>query len=601
MLSLLAAILAAAVLVPGLGGGFIFDDRPNIVQNTALHLSELKLSELPFAVYSFQPGHGSRMLAMATFAFDYWRSGPDPRAFKLTNIVIHSITAAAVAWLYLSFLIEAGWARRRAGIAAFVLAAAWALHPLQVSSVLYVVQRMQTLVTLFGVLALIAYMRMRRAQIVGERSRRYALLALMCWALGLASKEDAALYPLYALAVELTLLRFRAANVVHGRILCAVYGALVFVCTCIFAFYVVPRNWDWGVMPGREFTSPERLMTQARVLAMYLGQSVIPLPGQMPFYYDVLPISKSMLQPPTTLGSAALLAGLAAWAWAWRRTHALFTAGILLFFAGHLLTSNILNLELAFEHRNQFPLIGIVLAVGEVWNVVRARVRDSWAPVAVASAVLLLVASATVSRAYQWGDPLRFAEYSLRLSPTSPRAWMALGSAYYELSDGIPQSPYFAQSIRVNQKGAMATGSPSLYSNVVLYKTRRGDVTPRDWHNLLESVRRNPMTLQTQFILDIMLDNADAGVALDESGMASLIDAIAPRGRFRPEQYRRFGAYLFNETYSPAKAYRYLELAVRNAPSNDPDTETMFRQLTEAGRGDWVARLRTLPRAPAAN
>jgi hypothetical protein len=598
-LAILVAMLAVAVFLPGLGGGFIFDDRPNIVQNTALHLSNLNLSELPFAVYSFQPGHGSRMLAMATFAFDYWRSGLDPRAFKATNIVIHAVTVAALAWLYVGLLTQAGWRRRRASIAAAILAAAWALHPLQVSSVLYIVQRMQTLVTLFGVLTLIAYLHMRQAQVLGERSRTYALLALMCWALGLASKEDAALYPLYALAVEVTLFRFKCANPLHGRVLRGVYTSLIVVCVCAFAFYVIPKYWAWGTMPGREFTSPQRLMTQARVLVMYLGQSVVPLPSHMPFYYDVIPVSKGMLDPPTTLFSAAVLVALVACAWAWRNTRPAFTLGILLFFAGHLLTSNILNLELAFEHRNQFPMIGIILAAGEVWNLVWMRAGKPRIELVASCAVVLILAAAAVTRAYHWGDPVRFGEYSLRLSPKSPRAWMALGSAYYELSNGQPKSPYFKRSIDVNEAGARLTGSPSLYSNVVLYKSRRGDVTKEDWTNLLESIRSHPMTLQTQFIVDIMLDNMDAGVPLDEDGMVSLIEAVVPRGNFRPEQYRRFGAYLFNNTYSPRKAYRYLAFAVMNAPADDAETETMLRQLDEAGRKDWVDNLRKLPRPPA--
>jgi hypothetical protein len=597
-LAILVALLAAAVFLPGLGGGFIFDDRPNIVQNAALHLSKLNLTELPFAVYSFQPGHGSRMLAMATFAFDYWRSGLDPRAFKATNIAIHAITTIALAWLYLGLLTQAGWARRRAWVAAAVLAAAWAVHPLQVSSVLYIVQRMQTLVTLFGVLTLIAYLRMRQAQILGERSRRYALLALMCWALGLASKEDAALYPLYALAVEVTLCRFECAKAFHSRLLRGAYATLVVACVCAFVFYVVPKHWDWGAMPGREFTSPQRLMTQARVVVMYLGQSVVPLPSHMPFYYDVIPVSKGILDPPTTLFSAAVLAALLAWAWAWRNARPAFTLGILLFFTGHLLTSNILNLELAFEHRNQFPMIGIVLAAGEVWNLIWKRAGKPRIELLASCALVSILAATAVTRAYNWGDPVRFGEYSLRVSPNSPRAWMALGSAYYELSNGQPQSPYFKRSIEINQAGARVTGSPSLYSNVVLYKSRRGDVANEDWKNLLDSVRSHPMTLQTQFIVDIMLDNMDAGVPLDENGMVSLIEAVVPRGSFRPDQYRRFGAYLFNDTYSPRKAYRYLALAVMTAPAGDPETETMLRQLAEAGREDWVDRLRKLPRPP---
>jgi hypothetical protein len=176
---------------------------------------------------------------------------------------------------------------------------------------------------------------------------------------------------------------------------------------------------------------------------------------------------------------------------------------------------------------------------------------------------------------------------------------MSLGAAYYEMSLGKPSSPYFEKAIEVNEIGARKTGSPSMYSNIVIYKSQRGDVTSADWNNLIQSVNARPMTLQTQFILDIMLGNADNGIPVDEAGMLALIDAIAPRGSFGAESYRRIGAYIHNETHAPGKALRYLKMAVERAPAGDVDTEVMFSQLTEAGREDWVAQLRHIPRPPA--
>lgn len=594
--SLLMAAIAIAAFIPGLGGGFIFDDRPNIVQNTAVHLSELTASELPFAVYSFQPGNGSRMLSMATFALDHWRNGLDPRAFKITNLAIHAITAIALTWLFFLLLVQAKWPEHRARNAALLLAAAWAVHPLQVSSVLYVVQRMQTLVTLFGVLALISYLAMRRAQMEGNRSRQHALAALLFWALGFASKEDAALYPVYALALELTLLRFVAQTSLHRRILRIGYLAFTAACICAFLFYVAPKHWHWDVLPGRDFSTVERLMTQTRILVMYLGQILVPLPSHMPFYYDTVVASQGLFHPATTFLSMVALTALIGWAWVWRSFRPVFALGIMLFFAGHALTSNILNLELAFEHRNHFPLIGILLAVGDLWALLWQRIERFRIQQALAGGALCLLAGATVVRAYEWGEPIRFAEYSLRISPDSPRAWMALGSAYYELGRGDPRSSHFSKAIEINRMGAERTGSPPMYSNIVIYKSQLGTVTQADWDNLVESAAKRPMTLQTQFILDIMLDNVERGVELDPQGMLRLIDAIAPRGSFNAHQYRRFGAYIHNETGSPEKALAYLEAAVELAPIDDPDTERMLDELTSAGRGDWAQKLRSLPR-----
>src|SRR5690606_20760975 len=114
------------------------------------------------------------------------------------------------------------------------------------------------------------------------------------------------------------------------------------------------------------FSSIERLLTQGRVLCMYLWQALLPLPSHLPFYYDWLQPSRSVLQPWTTLPAWLLLFALLGMAWRLRLRRPLFALGVLLFFCGHFVTSNVIALELAFEHRNHFPLVGIVLAVGDL-------------------------------------------------------------------------------------------------------------------------------------------------------------------------------------------------------------------------------------------
>ena len=137
LLAALMAALAAFLFIPGLGGPFIFDDTPNIITNTALHVSRLNLEDWLYAIYSFQPGHGSRSLSMLSFALDYWRGGGlDPHTFKSTNLLIHALTTFVLALLLHRLLWVLHWSRRHAVIGALVFALAWAIHPLQVSSVL---------------------------------------------------------------------------------------------------------------------------------------------------------------------------------------------------------------------------------------------------------------------------------------------------------------------------------------------------------------------------------------------------------------------------------------------------------------------------------
>lgn len=211
--AILASLLAAFAFLPGISGDFILDDGINILQNRLLYITDLNNENLINAALSFHDGNGSRPLPMASFAADHWRAnGMDASAFKTTNLLIHTFTTFFLTLFFRRLLLLANWSIERATTGALLLALFWAIHPLQVSSVMYVVQRMQTMATMFIVLALWAYLAMRKSQLDGGRGRLYGVLVLIFWGLALACKEDAVLLPAYTLALELTILRFRAAQ-----------------------------------------------------------------------------------------------------------------------------------------------------------------------------------------------------------------------------------------------------------------------------------------------------------------------------------------------------------------------------------------------------
>lgn len=600
VLAVLLAALAAVLFLPGLGGGFIFDDTPNIVTNTPLHMSELSLSNLLYAAYSFLPGDRGRALAMMTFALDYWRGGLDPAVFKTSNLLIHGLTALALALFFRALLTLAQWPPRRAAAGALLLTLFWAIHPLQVSTVLYVVQRMQMMGTLFLVLALLAYLHARQAQFEDRRSRLYWVLAGLCWVLALASKEDSVLLPAYTLALELTVLRFQAARPNLALRWRQAYGALTLIGVLAFFLMVVPHYWHWQAYPGRDFSSAERLLTQGRVLLMYLGQILLPLPSSMPFYYDGLVVSRGPLAPLSTLPAWAALLALLAAAWYWRTWRPLFALGVLLFFAGHFISSNVVNLELAFEHRNNFPLIGVVLAVGDLcvaaWQ--RWALRPQLAAILLAAA-LLTMGAATIARAYVWGEPLRFLETGVKVAPHSERAWLELSAYYFNLSHQEAESPYLEQAINICQEGAEQTNSSALLSNVVIFKSLQGTVTQEDWSRFLSRLQQEPMSRQSQDIVWVTLDNVARKVPLDEKGVLQTIEVIAARASFTANEYLRLSAYIFTQTSEPEKAFVYLQRAVELAPPDDPTIQTILGELAGAGRQDWVDQLIQVQRTRA--
>lgn len=599
----ICAALVACLFTPGLNGSFIFDDTPNIVTNTVLHVNSLNLDDWLYAAYSFQPGHGSRALSMLSFTLDYWRGdGLNPRAFKTTNLLIHVTTFVALAIMLRRMFTMAQWPPSRAAAGAILLSLAWASHPIQVSSVLYVVQRMQTLCTLFLVLALWAYLAMRQAQMEGKRSIRYGILMLLFWILGFAAKEDAVLLPLYTLALELTLLRFQAAQPTIEKSLRRGYLWLTAAGAVIYLAVIVPHFWTSDAYPGRDFSSAERLLTQGRVLSMYISQIILPTPSRLPFYYDNIVISRSMFHPATTFTSILLILGLLALAWRWRKSHPLFAFGVLMFFGGHFMTSNVIGLELAFEHRNHLPLIGALIAIADIGLMVANR----WCVprrIGLLSIMLLLLGLAvgTFIRAKDWGDPLKLAEDTVRFAPLSERAWLDLATIYAIRGMSNPGGPDMAHAIDLSQKGASITGSLPLLSNLVINKTLRGDVTRADWDKYLDRLGQVPISAQNRNTIWALLANIERGVPLDKEATMEAIDIVSSRWSFSSYENLRFGAFIHNETRHPERALPYLRRAVKLARPDDPDVNNMLVELKGAGRADWALELEKQAKASRKN
>ena len=211
---LIITALTLLVYWPGLSGGFIFDDTHALVHNLAVHLERLSWEPLKNLWQSFIHGPSGRPLAMLSFGVNHYLTGLDPFFFKLTNVCLHAFNALLISLLAFR-LFESGnsnvegqtWTLR----VALGLALLWAIHPLQVSTVLYVVQRMEMMALTFTLLGLLAYWRGRQIQIAGG-SKGWLWLGgtAVATVLALLSKETGLLVPVFAFCLELVLLRFQA-------------------------------------------------------------------------------------------------------------------------------------------------------------------------------------------------------------------------------------------------------------------------------------------------------------------------------------------------------------------------------------------------------
>ncbi len=600
--TLVLAMLAGLLFLPGLPGDFVFDDNINIVGNSGIELQSLTPRSILDIIFSTQFGGTTRVLPTLTFAIDYFRGGGslDPATFKTTNIVVHAATAFVLAWFLRSLLLTAGARPGTARWTALVMAFVWAAHPLQVSSVLYVVQRMQTMATLFILLALWSYLTARRAQIEGRSGRTGWMMTGLLWALAFACKEDAVLLPAYMLAMELTILRFRAGDAALANRIKRGYLYAVVAGTLIFLLVVIPHYWSWDAYYNRNFSSYERLLTQGRVLCLYLWEILIPFPSHMPFYYDWLVPSRSLLQPWTTMPALLLLGVLLFVAWKMRHHRPIFALGIFLFFAGHAVTSNIAPLELAFEHRNHLPLVGIVLAFGDLLAISLARFRPQTMLLAMSGLVLLAGLSiATVLRAQTWSSDLRMAQTSTRIAPFSTRAWNQLCVAYFNLGGGDrTTNPYLNEAIAACAKGAeVDRNSIKTLTNIIAMKAIQGTLSAADWDRYLQRLRHVTMTPENASSIWVILNKARDGASMDSERVLEAIEIVSKRRSLKPVESAAMGYFILGHTQQPERAYPYFAYAVRKA--RDPAfRQGLVEEMRKEGHADWADRLEVLTPDP---
>ena len=598
IVALVLALLAGTPYLLGLPGEFMFDDIPNIVNNASIQLKQLTLGGLLQVIATPQISGQMRGLPTLTFALDYWRAGgADAATFTTTNILIHCLTTLALAWLYRSLLLAAGIREVRAHWMAAALALAWAIHPLQVSAVLYAVQRLQTLGTLFLVLALLTYLHARRAQIAGRAGRTGMLITVLLWAVAMSCKEDSVLLPAYTLALELTVLRFGADDAGLANRLRRGYLFATLAGAALYLFVVIPHYWQWQAYSGRNFSTPERLLTEARVLCLYLWQIVLPMPSHMPFYYDWLQPSRGPLQPWTTLPAVAMIIGLLAIAWRLRTRQPLFALGVMLFFGAHFIASNVIALELAYEHRNHFALIGAMLAIGSMLECLGKRLQLRPALKAtLCCAMLLALGSATALRAHSWSTNLLFATASTKAAPASPRAWIQLCASYFEGGGGpVPGNPNLKKAIAACTSGTEA--APDSLNNpalLIVLKSLDGSILPQDWDLFQRRLDRAPMTPDNSRAPLILKHFAQLGVKLDKQRLLAVLATLSRRATLEPFDLSSIGYFVMNDLAEPDLAMPYFIRAIQQASRNDPFARQLAGELRVKGRPDLAERIRTL-------
>ncbi len=586
-------VLTFLVYLPGLKGGFLFDDFPNL-KELGTYGGVVDFNSLRAFVFSGFSGPTGRPISLLSFLLNDNTWPSHAYSFKLTNLWIHLLTGLTLCWATLLLLRVYGVAERRAVWGAVISCAIWLLHPYFVSTTLYVVQRMAQLAALFMFAGIAGYLKGRLLLVTRPRAGYvYMTLSLgLGTLLAVLSKENGALLPLLIVVIEfcqpksttpLPARWWRAAVVWLPALV--VVGALARMI-----------NFSPDLWPSRPFNQPERLLSEGRIIWEYLFHLFVPQIEARGLFQDGYDISRGWFAPASSFFSAVGLLLLFSSAVLLRRRLPFFSVAVLFFFASHLMESSVVGLELYFEHRNYasagFLFLPVALALAQFPIKTAPKVA-----ITLTVAALAVLAFMTWQRATLWSDTNKLELYWAVSTPASPRAQNAIAAFL------INQGRVEEANAHLEKAMVQLPNSPLLTIRLLLQKVYTGTATQADFAVASSKLAAQPFDAQALVGLNTLTDFVvnPSSPALYRDYTIALVDAMSSNANFQKiSVFIRLAPYTKARLYLAQgrldEAYAQYSLAM----TRYADTESSLMMVAELARGGAQQQaLQLLPQAKA--
>ncbi len=599
---ILPFLICTIIYLPGLKGGFFLDDYPNIINNPAIQIDSLTATNLKQAALLSASGTFQRNVSMVSFAFSHYLSGGlYAHGFKSFNLVIHLLNGFLL--LMLLKLVSRGISTeiKIPQLNHWIIIAivfTWLISPLNVSTVLYVVQRMAMLSAFFVLSGLIFYIRFRIAfnEKRFHQTVQYIILFIICIFLSVLSKENGILLPYYALLMEIAFFRFSTNSTKHRAWLICFAG--IFIALSLITLIVSLFFYPGTVISGyeiRPFTLTERLLTENRVIWWYIQNLVFPINTNLGLFHDDFVLSTSIFDPNTTLFSVIglfilLITGTLA---LWKLP--VFGFGIMFFFLGHSLESTIIPLEIMFEHRNYLPGIGIFIALYFGIESILKKSNLKYANMTVLLLYFVFLSASAAARVNLWKNNLSLATSQVLNHPQSARAHTMLGSELMKLADYTTNS---TEQEHLQAKGknhfVIATKidpeSTSAYFSIIQHIYNTDHYVDEEQMELLEAVlkKRKHDPSAINHLSQLVSQEIPSSTSLPKEPIMRLLHAFDQNpnlsGRNRAELYTLISKYLLKVTHDHEYAVYYIAKAAETMPKNPRYRMHLAMALSHLGR-----------------
>ena len=406
-------LLILAAYVPVLcTGGFIWDDPQYVTGNPLLRtwpgLAAIWIH--PTALPQYYP------LVHTTFWLEYHLVGLHPLLYHIDNILLHAFGSILLWQVLLRLKVPSAW----------LAAAIFAVHPVNVESVAWISERKNVLSLVFYLLSLLAYLN----YLQGRRGGNYAL-AFIFFVAALLSKSVTCSLPAAILLViywQNGQVRWRDVRPLISFFLLGM--TMAFVTARLESQHVGASGTEW------DFTFADRCLIAGRALWFYAEKLVWPHP--LVFIYPRWE-QMNLSQHPWLIAFPLAAVGTIAALWLLRRRIGRAPLVASLFFAGTLLPAlgfiNLYPMRYSFvaDHFQYHASIGlIVLAAGGLRHL---RATGG-------AAILLALGFLTWRQGAIYQNQRVLWQDTVQHNPRSWMAWGNLGDEYAALSNRaeLPQS-----------------------------------------------------------------------------------------------------------------------------------------------------------------
>lgn len=417
---------------------FHFDDEHNIVNRPAVHLSDFSWPSIKKTFYN-DKWNLYRPVACFSFAINYYFGQENVFGYHVVNVCIHFI-ASLFLFLFLQQLLQVPLLREKYAEKAYSIALLsaffWATNPIQTQAVTYIVQRMASMAGMFYIMAMYFYL---KGRVSNRRSTKW-IFFMSCFisgAFAIGSKENAAMLPMILFLLDLFFIQgLSKKNILRAFIF---IGIIIVILPLLALLIRGPKALDPSYFADdyalRNFTLPQRLLTEPRILLFYISLLFYPMPNRLCLSHD-FQISYGFWNPPTTILSIVAIIAVLILAFTTAKKKPLISFCILFFFLNHVIESTIFPLELIYEHRNYLPSMMFFVLIALVFLKIHTyfSYKRSLQWVITSFVVLILVSQGhgTFMRNMTWKTGESLWIDVIEKYPTFSRGYHNLGY-YYDL------------------------------------------------------------------------------------------------------------------------------------------------------------------------